>query len=165
MLEQRAGAALASGSPFDALPTDPQFGNYGQAMQEVGTTPWLGFIDALSNSIVVTVLVVIGTILSSSLVGTAFARIRFRGRQPTFLLMLATMMLPAQVTMIPLFILFRSLGWVDTLLPLIVPAFFGSAFHILCTANSSHNCQKRCSKPPDSMGAAGWRRGGGSSCR
>jgi len=128
--EQRAGAALASGSPFDALPTDPQFGNYGQAMQEVGTTPWLGFIDALSNSIVVTVLVVIGTILSSSLVGTAFARIRFRGRQPTFLLMLATMMLPAQVTMIPLFILFRSLGWVDTLLPLIVPAFFGSAFHI-----------------------------------
>lgn len=128
--EQRAGAALASGSPFDALPTDPQFGNYAQAMQEVGTTPWLGFIDALSNSIVVTVLVVIGTILSSSLVGTAFARIRFRGRQPTFLLMLATMMLPAQVTMIPLFILFRSLGWVDTLLPLIVPAFFGSAFHI-----------------------------------
>ena len=42
--EQRAGAALASGSPFDALPTDPQFGNYGQAMQEVGTTPWLGFM-------------------------------------------------------------------------------------------------------------------------
>ena len=128
--EQRAGAALASGSPFEALPTDPRFENYAQAMREVGTTPWWGFIDALANSIVVTVLVVVGTILSSSLVGTAFARLRFRGRQPTFVLMLATMMLPAQVTMIPLFILFRSLGWVDTLLPLIVPAFFGSAFHI-----------------------------------
>ena len=50
--EQRAGAALASGSPFDALPTDPQFGNYAQAMQEVGTIPWLGFIDALSLSLI-----------------------------------------------------------------------------------------------------------------
>ena len=47
--EQRAGAALASGSPFGILPTDPQFSNYAQAMQEVGTTPWWGFIDALAN--------------------------------------------------------------------------------------------------------------------
>ena len=129
--EQRAGAALGSGSPFElAIPTEPQFGNYAQALREVGTVPWQGFLDALANSIVVTTLVVAGTILSSSLVGTAFARMRFRGRGPMFLLMLGTMMLPAQVTMIPLFIMFRSLGWVDTLLPLIVPAFFGSAFHI-----------------------------------
>ena len=69
--EQRAGAALASGSPFGAFPTDPQFGNYAQAMKEVGTVPWQGFLDALANSIVVTVLVVAGTILSSSLVGTS----------------------------------------------------------------------------------------------
>jgi len=55
---------------------------------------------------------------------------RFRGRGPLFTLMLATMMLPPQVTMIPLFLLFRSLGWIDSLLPLIVPAFFGNAFFI-----------------------------------
>jgi len=76
------------------------------------------------------VLVTVGTILSSSLVGFAFARVRFRGRRGLFLLMLATMMLPPQVTMIPLFLLFRSLGWIDTILPLVVPAFFGSAFFV-----------------------------------
>jgi len=89
-----------------------------------------GFLDALANSIVITVLVMVGTILSSSLVAMGFARVKFRGRNGLFLLMLATMMLPAQVTMIPLFILFRSMGWVDTILPLVVPAFFGSAFFI-----------------------------------
>jgi multiple sugar transport system permease protein len=60
----------------------------------------------------------------------AFARIRFRGNRALFVLMLATMMLPAQVTIIPLFILFRSLGWIDTFLPLVVPAFMGNAFFI-----------------------------------
>jgi ABC-type glycerol-3-phosphate transport system permease component len=74
--------------------------------------------------------VVLGTVLSSSLVGFAFARLRFRGRGPLFGLMLATMMLPAQVTMIPLFLLFRTLGWIDSPLPLIVPAFFGNAFFV-----------------------------------
>jgi ABC-type glycerol-3-phosphate transport system permease component len=63
-------------------------------------------------------------------VGYAFARLRFRGNKTLFLLMLATMMLPGQVTMIPVFLLFRSLGWIDTFLPLTVPAFFGSAFFI-----------------------------------
>ena len=122
------GGGLGVGSPFDVANRSPVRQLWPSDARD-WHDPWLGFIDALSNSIVVTVLVVIGTILSSSLVGTAFAH-SFRGRQPTFLLMLATMMLPAQVTMIPLFILFRSLGWVDTLLPLVVPAFFGSAFHI-----------------------------------
>src|SRR5262249_8564329 len=57
-------------------------------------------------------------------------RLRFRGRDPLFIVMIATMMLPAQVTMIPLFLLFRSFGWIDTILPLIVPAFFGTPFFI-----------------------------------
>ena len=68
--------------------------------------------------------------LSCSLVAYGFARIRFRGKGPLFAVMLGTMMLPPQVTMIPLFLLFRSLGWVDTLLPLVVPAFTGNAFFI-----------------------------------
>ncbi|KAA3610817.1 MAG: carbohydrate ABC transporter permease [Planctomycetota bacterium] len=126
----RAGAATASAEGFAWWPQDPQWSNYPQALQEVGTRPWFGFLDAWSNSVVVTVLSVVGTVLSCSLVGYAFARIRFRGSRALFVLMLSTMMLPAQVTMIPLFLLFRSLGWVDSLLPLIVPAFFGNAFFI-----------------------------------
>jgi multiple sugar transport system permease protein len=85
---------------------------------------------SLPNTVVITVCCVAGQILSSSLVGFGFARFRFRGKNPLFLIMLSTMMLPAQVTMIPLFILFRWLGWIDTFLPLIVPAFLGAPFFI-----------------------------------
>ena len=55
------------------------------------------------------------------------ARLRFRGRDAAFLLLIGTMMLPPQVTMIPMFIMFQSFGWIDTFLPLVVPLFFGDA--------------------------------------
>jgi multiple sugar transport system permease protein len=128
----RAGAAIAGGGDgvLAVWPRDPQWANYPAALARMGSRPWEGFLDALANSTVITVLVTAGTILSSSLVGFAFARVRFRGRRGLFLLMLATMMLPGQVTMIPLFLLFRWLGWIDTMLPLVVPAFFGGAFFI-----------------------------------
>lgn len=126
----RALAATVSGDLWRLLPDSPQWVNYPEALARIGSTRWEGFLDALANSIVVTTAVVVATALSSSLVGFAFARIRFRGRGPLFGLMLATMMLPGQVTLIPLFLLFRGLGWIDTLLPLIVPAFFGNAFFI-----------------------------------
>lgn len=125
----RAGAAASAGS-LSVWPEQPQWSNYPEALAEVGTVRWEGFKDALANSVFVTVLSVVGQILSCSVVGYAFARIRFRGSGWMFLVMLATMMLPAQVTMIPLFMLFRALGWVDTLLPLVVPMFFGNAFFI-----------------------------------
>lgn len=127
---ERAEAAITGSAGLSLLPSHLEFGNYAEAVRETGSTPWWGFVDALSNSIVVTMLVVAGTVLSSSLVGYAFARLRFRGSHPLFLLMLATMMLPGQVTMIPLFLLFRQLGWVDSILPLVVPAYFGNAFFI-----------------------------------
>jgi multiple sugar transport system permease protein len=126
----RAGAAVTGGAGLELWPDTAQWHNYATAIRETGSRPWLGFLDALANSIVITVLVVIGTVLSSSLVGYAFARLRFRGNRPLFLVMLATMMLPGQVTIIPLFLLFRSLGWIDSLLPLVVPAFLGNAFFI-----------------------------------
>ncbi|MEO0649786.1 MAG: carbohydrate ABC transporter permease [Planctomycetota bacterium] len=127
---ERAGAATVGEGSLLVMPEEPQWRNYPDALEQVGSEPWAGFFDALANSTVVTVLCVLGTILSSSLVGFGFARMRFRGREPLFTVMLATMMLPPQVTMIPLFLLFRQLGWVDTLLPLVVPAFFGNAFFI-----------------------------------
>jgi multiple sugar transport system permease protein len=124
-------AAAGSAATFNWLPTNPQFSNYPKALQKIGSSgTWTGFADALANTIVITALCVVGQVLSCSLVGYAFARLRFRGRGPLFIVMIATMMLPAQVTMIPLFLLFRSFGWVDTILPLVVPAFFGTPFFI-----------------------------------
>ena len=127
---ERAGAAMTGSDGIALWPRSPQWGNYAQALAEMGSEPWVGFINALANSIVVTTLVVVGTVLSSSLVGFAFARLRWRGNGVLFTVMLATMMLPGQVTLIPLFLLFRGLGWIDTILPLAVPAFFGNAFFI-----------------------------------
>lgn len=127
---QRAGAAISGGGAIALLPPDPQWSNYPEALRRMGTVEWQGFVNGFANSVVVTTLVVTGTVISSSLAGLAFARTRFRGSRLMFLAMLGTMMLPAQVTIIPLFILFRALGWIDSLLPLVVPAFFGSAFFI-----------------------------------
>ena len=82
------------------------------------------------NSTVYTGLALVGELLSSSLVGYSFARLEWRGRDFFFVLMLMTMMLPGQVTLIPQYILFRELRWLDSLKPLIVPTFFGSAMYI-----------------------------------
>ena len=126
----QAGAATVNVDAIKLWPDKAQWQNYPDALAEIGTTRWEGFLDAFANSVVVTVLTVLATVLSCSLVAYSLARIPFRGRGPLFGLILGTMMLPPQVTMIPLFLLFRSLGWVDTILPLVVPAFFGNAFFI-----------------------------------
>ena len=88
------------------------------------------FLTYLSNSLTVAVLGVIGTILSSSLVAYGLSRIRWKGREALFVIVLATMMIPFPVLMVPLYGLYRDLGWIGTLMPLWVPAFFGSAFNI-----------------------------------
>jgi|CXWL01.1.fsa_nt_gi ABC-type glycerol-3-phosphate transport system permease component len=123
-------SASSSISTFRWWPRDPQWSNYPNALARLGSKPWTGFLDALANTVVITTLCVIGQVLSCSLVGYAFARLRFRGRDALFIVMIATMMLPMQVTMIPMFILFRYFGWIDTFLPLIIPAFFGAPFFI-----------------------------------
>ena len=76
------------------------------------------------NSLVVAVLVVMGNLISCSLAAYAFARLKFRGKNLFFALMMATLMLPYHVTLIPQYILFLKLGWIDTILPLVVPKFF-----------------------------------------
>lgn len=85
----------------------------------------------LRNSVIITVFQMIGIVASSSLVAYAFAILRWPGRNILFGVLLATMMLPMQVTMIPIFVLFKQFGWLDTFKPLIVPAFLGGgAFNI-----------------------------------
>jgi multiple sugar transport system permease protein len=91
---------------------------------------FLPFGRYLTNTAVVTLSAMLGQIMSSPLVAYAFARLKARGREALFTLVLATMMLPWPVTMVPLFLLYKTFGWVDTYIPLILPNFFGSAFFI-----------------------------------
>lgn len=72
----------------------------------------------------------IGTIISSSLVAYSFSRLRWIGRDTLFALLLATLMIPGWVRLVPLFIIFKQIGWLNTFLPLVVPHFFGNAFFI-----------------------------------
>lgn len=88
------------------------------------------FLRFAANTLFIAVMNIIGRVLSCSLVAFAFARLRFPGRDFLFMLLLSTMMIPHQVTLIPTFALFQKLGWVGTYLPLIVPSFFGDAFFI-----------------------------------
>ncbi len=105
---------------------------------------WKNYSDALAflpaeysrglrplwNTIYVTLLTIIGTVLSSSMVAFAFARLKWPGRDVLFVVLIATMMIPPAVTMLPVFLIFRSMNWIDTLRPLWVPALFGSAFNV-----------------------------------
>ena len=107
------------------IPHPVRWDNYAEAMQRAPLLLWL------RNTAIITGAAVLGTVLTSSLVGFGFARLRFPGRDWLFVLLLATMMLPGVVTLIPRFILFRAVGWIDTFYPLIVPAFLGGgAFNI-----------------------------------
>jgi len=120
----REGSSLSPVSLANLIPRPVQWRNYPDALK---TVP---FSLYLQNTLLLCLLNVAGAVASSAIVAYGFARIRFRGREPLFLLLLATMALPGQVTMIPTFALFTKLGWYGTFLPLIVPAFFGNAFFI-----------------------------------
>jgi ABC-type glycerol-3-phosphate transport system permease component len=82
------------------------------------------------NTLIVTFFGTIGTVLSSILAGYAFSRLNFKGRDTVFTILLATLMLPYVVTMIPIYVMFSKIHWVNTLMPLIAPQFFGDAFFI-----------------------------------
>jgi ABC-type glycerol-3-phosphate transport system permease component len=82
------------------------------------------------NTVITTVIPMIGEIFVSAMVAYSFARVQWPGRDKVFALCLATMLLPGIVTLIPVFVMFSKVGWVNTFLPIIVPAFFGSAFYI-----------------------------------
>jgi multiple sugar transport system permease protein len=93
-------------------------------------TPIRPFLRYTLNTLLVFGGNMVGTLISCSLVGYAFARLRFRGKELLFNILIITMLIPWQVTMIPTFIMFHSIGWYGTYLPLIVPSFFGNAFFI-----------------------------------
>lgn len=82
------------------------------------------------NTLLVCGVSVLGTVVSCAMVAYSFARIPWKGRDTLFVIVLATLMLPGQVTLIPVFMIYKWLGWVGSYKPLVVPAFFGSAFFI-----------------------------------
>ena len=106
--------------------------NFPEAMRR-GSRPTVGtsFWTYLKNSLIIAFFTIMGTLVSNTPVAYAFARIKFPGRDILFVLVLATMMLPFQVTMIPIYLFFNdTLGWGDSFLPLIVPAFFANAYDV-----------------------------------
>ena len=106
--------------------------NFSDAMNR-GSRPTVGasFWTYFRNSLIIAFFSIIGTLLSNAPVAYAFARIKFPGRDLLFILVLATMMLPFQVTMIPIYLFFNNfLGWGDTFLPLIIPTFFANAYDV-----------------------------------
>ena len=88
------------------------------------------FMNFFKNSVIVASIALLGELLSASMVAYSFARLRFPGRNVLFIVVLATMMIPFPVTMVPTFIVFRLLNMVGTYLPLVLPPFFGPAFSI-----------------------------------
>ncbi len=121
-----------SATPPVLVPHPLQWHNYVDVFRD----PKADFLLWARNTVMIAVLAVTGTTLSSAVVAYGFAKIPFRGRGPMFGVMLATMMVPFPVTMVPLFVLFKWLGdhtgtaWLGTTKPLWVPAWFGSAFNI-----------------------------------
>lgn len=120
-----ASDATSAKLSFTFIPREFHFENFVRVF-----TSGLNFGQFLLNSLVLVVFSIIGQVLASSLVAYSFARLRAPGKELIFVVLLATMMIPAEVTLIPQFVMFKQLGWINTLLPLIVPNFFGGAYNI-----------------------------------
>jgi ABC-type glycerol-3-phosphate transport system permease component len=138
--------------PPTFVPENPRWVNY----KEVFTLAPFGRF--LINSAIVTLLAVVGQTLSAAAVAFGFSRFRFPGRNFLFGLVLATMMLPWHVTIVPTFLLFRELGWLNTLLPLIVPSFFGGgAFYIFLLRQFFLTIPRDLDEAAYMDGASSWR--------
>jgi multiple sugar transport system permease protein len=106
------------------IPNPVEWGNFAAALQA------LPFGRFLRNTLIIEFFVILGGFFSNTLVAYGFARLRFPGREFLFLLVISTIIIPWMVRLVPLYLIFNQLGWVDSFLPLVVPAFFGSPFYI-----------------------------------
>jgi multiple sugar transport system permease protein len=135
-----------------ALWPDPwTFDNFAQVFRD------MPFARDLANTLLYAGLSASGVVLSSVPVAYALARLRWRGREAAFLVVLGTMMIPAQVTSLPLYVLYAQLGWVGTLAPLIVPSFFGDAFSIFLLRQFFRTLPEEIIEAARIDGASEWR--------
>ncbi|HLK15156.1 MAG TPA: carbohydrate ABC transporter permease [Fimbriimonadaceae bacterium] len=141
----------SGGFSFKALVPSPLIGsNYPDALHN------MPFLLYLRNTLLLCICTIVGAVVSSSIVAYGFAKLRFAGSKALFGIMIATMALPGQVTMIPVFSLFRSLGWYGTYLPLIVPAFTGSAYYIFLLTQFFKTIPGEMSEAASLDGATEW---------
>ena len=110
--------------PFKWLPDKFILDNFSNMFQSIP------FMRYLKNTMIIVAFNIVGSLLSCSLVAYGFSRLRWPGRDKVFTLVLITMILPYQVTLVPLFLMFTKIKWIGTFLPLIVPCFFGNPFFI-----------------------------------
>jgi ABC-type glycerol-3-phosphate transport system permease component len=110
--------------PINWIPKKVLFQNYPEAINYVPIPVYY------RNSVFVASLAVLGSVISSSLVAFAFARLRAPGKNILFIILLSTLMLPSEVTLVPIYLTMRVLGWLDSFRPLIIPYWFGGAFYI-----------------------------------
>lgn len=132
------------------IPNPIQWKNYSEGLTSIPFALYLG------NTLFICVANVIGTVLSSSLVAYGLSRIPWRGRETLFYCIIGTMLLPPQVTMVPVFSIFKSLGWLDTYLPLIVPHFLGGAFNVFLLRQFFRTIPKELTEAARIDGANEW---------
>ncbi len=104
--------------------SDPQWGNFSQAWTE------LNFPLLLRNTLVIALTGTLGAVLSAIIVSYGFARFNFRGKNLLFIILIGTIVLPVQATLIPTYVLFSKIGWTNTFLPLIIPHFFANGYNV-----------------------------------
>lgn len=110
--------------PPTVFPKEFHFEHYSMAVK------FIPFFTFTKNSMIYVVFAVIGAIFSNSLIGYGFSRIQWKGREPIFMIVIATMFIPFPVVLVALFDIFAKLKWIHTFYPLVVPAYFGSALFI-----------------------------------
>jgi len=132
------------------IPHPVQWQNFKDGLTEIP------FLLYLGNTLLICAANVIGTTLSSSMVAYGLSRIPWRGRELLFTLIVGTMLLPPQVTMVPIFSIFKSLGWLDTYLPLTFPSFLGGAFNVFMLRQFFRSIPKELSEAARIDGANEW---------
>lgn len=145
---------IFAGGDFDfrsLFPAPLVTDNYPEALQN------MPFLLYLRNTLVLCLFCVVGAVGSSAVVAYGFAKVRFTGQKVWFAIMIATMALPGQVTMIPVFSLFRSLGWYGTYLPLIVPSFTASAYYVFLLVQFFRTLPMEMSEAAQVDGASEWK--------
>lgn len=106
------------------VPNEFKFSNYTEAITE------MQFLKYFKNTLFISFMTIIGTLFSCTLTAFGFSRLKFKGRNLLFFILVSTLMLPSQVTLIPMYITYARMGWINSYLPLIAPHFFGDAFYI-----------------------------------
>ncbi len=132
------------------IPQPVQWKNYSDGLTAIPFGLYLG------NTLFICAISVVGTVFSSSLVAYGLSRIPWRGREILFALLVGTMLLPPQVTMVPVFSIFKTLGWLDTYLPLTVPHFLGGAFNIFLLRQFFRTIPKELTESARLDGASEW---------